>query len=255
MLAVSVVSGRMHRLAGVTAALEIRELRGRPAMEALLACFDEVWQLAPGARPMSTEFLLALGHAGAPVLGAFVGEVMVGASVAVTGVRPDGTTVMHSHMTGVAPGLQHHGVGRQLKWAQRQWAADRGVHHIEWTFDPLVRRNGWFNLNVLGAAAPEYLVDFYGPIDDGINAGDETDRLLAVWPVTEEPMPVKVHVDDVLVPTPPDIVTLRRDDPTEARRWRLRLRRLLKPLLAGGWSVVAMTPDGDYVVREVRERQ
>ncbi len=245
----------MHRLGCVSPALEIRELRGRPAMEALLTCFDEVWQLAPGARPMSTEMLLALEHAGAPVLGAFLGDVMVGASVAVTGVRPDGTTVLHSHMTGVAPGLQHHGVGRQLKWAQRQWAAQRGVLHIEWTFDPLVRRNGWFNLEVLGACAPEYLVDFYGPIADGINAGDETDRLLAVWTVTTTREPVQARSDDVLVPTPRDIVTLRRDDPTEARRWRRELRRLLAPLLADGWAVVAMTPDGDYVVREVHEPQ
>ena len=54
---------------------------------------------------------------------------------------------------------------------------------MTWTFDPLVRRNAHFNLAVLGATVDEYLVDFYGPLPDAVNAGDESDRLLVVWPV------------------------------------------------------------------------
>ena len=46
-----------------------------------------------------------------------------------------------------------------------------------------MRRNAWFNIHVLGAEVHEYLVDFYGPIDDAINAGDESDRLLVAWAV------------------------------------------------------------------------
>ena len=83
---------------------------------------------------------------------------------------------MHSHITGVLPGLQSQGLGRLLKQHQREWALAREVGHITWTFDPLVARNAHFNLRVLGARVTEYLVDHYGPMDDGVNRGDETDR-------------------------------------------------------------------------------
>jgi predicted GNAT superfamily acetyltransferase len=49
-----------------------------------------------------------------------------------------------------------------------------------WTFDPLLRRNAWFNLARLGAVGTEYLVDFYGEITDGVN-DPETDRLAVAW--------------------------------------------------------------------------
>lgn len=239
----------MRRLVIVSVHVEIRALEGLDDMQALLRCFQQVWTLTPEARPLSTELLLALRHAGNPVLGAFHGGDLVGASVGVTGVRPDGATVLHSHMTGVLTGEHHRGVGRRLKWAQRDWARAHGVARIEWTFDPLVRRNGWFNLMVLGATAPEYLVDFYGPIDDGINAGDETDRLLAVWDVTNPTTPVTPEPGDMRVATPPDIVALRRTHPREALAWRQELRRHLTPRLADGWVVVGMTHEGDYLVR------
>ena len=72
-----------------------------------------------------------------------------------------------------------------MKLHQRAWAADHGLAWVTWTFDPLVRRNAWFNIGVLGAEVHEYLVDFYGPIDDSINAGDESDRLLVAWPTSD----------------------------------------------------------------------
>lgn len=243
---------RMHRLVDMSHPLEIRELAGRDDMEALLTCFDRVWDLAPHARPMSTDVLLALVHAGNPVLGAFHGHDMVGASVAMAGVRPDGSAVLHSHMTGVVPALQHMSVGRRLKLAQRDWARAHKVRFIEWTFDPLVRRNGWFNLMVLGATAPEYLIDFYGPLADGINAGDETDRLVAVWEVDAPAVAYTAGSHDVLVPTPEDIVAIRRSDPSMAHRWRLEVRGAMAPRLADGWAVVALTSSGEYVLRPGR---
>ena len=38
-----------------------------------------------------------------------------------------------------------------MKLHQRAWAAASGLTWITWTFDPLVRRNAWFNIEVLGA--------------------------------------------------------------------------------------------------------
>ena len=73
------------------------------------------------------------------------------------------------------------GVGFELKQHQRRWCLERGVKTIEWTTDPLVRRNAYFNLTKLGARASDYLVNFYGAMTDGLNAGEESDRLLISW--------------------------------------------------------------------------
>ncbi len=78
--------------------------------------------------------------------------------------------------------VQHSGAGRAMKLHQRDWAAERDIPWITWTFDPLVRRNAWFNIEVLGAQVSEYLVNFYGPMTDSINAHDESDRLVVAWP-------------------------------------------------------------------------
>ena len=42
---------------------------------------------------------------------------------------------------------------------------------IAWTYDPLIRRNAYFNLVKLGARPVEYLRNFYGVMDDMINGG------------------------------------------------------------------------------------
>lgn len=239
-----------------------------------MAVFAQVWTLPPDGLPVSWELYVGMSHAGNP---AFVarssadGRTM-GASLAVCGVRPDGTAVVHSHMTGVLPGLEHRGVGRALKGAQRAWAIERGVATVEWTFDPLVRRNGWFNLRVLGATADEYLVDAYGPLRDAINAGVESDRLLAVWRVAaaphERPSPspdlpmllevgargapiahdLAAHDLAATVEVPADIVVIRRANPELARRWRLAVRDSLGARMRLGWTVTAMTDDQRYVL-------
>ena len=132
---------------------------------------------------------------------------------------------MHSHITGVLPGLQSHGLGRVLKQHQREWAFARDVGHITWTFDPLVARNAHFNLRVLGARVTEYLVDHYGPMDDGVNRGDETDRVMVSWALAAPPAPTPP--DDRVVASvavPHDIETMRREAPTDAAAWRVRVR-------------------------------
>ena len=94
--------------------------------------------------------LTAIAHSGGYVAGAFDGTRMVGASV---GFLADhhGDQALHSHITGVVDPMRHAGVGRAIKLHQRRWAAERELRSITWTFDPLVRRNAWFNIAVLGA--------------------------------------------------------------------------------------------------------
>jgi predicted GNAT superfamily acetyltransferase len=51
-----------------------------------------------------------------------------------------------------------------------------------------------------------------------------------------------------LIPTPDDIVTLRRTDLNEVARWRGSTRTALTEGLASGSQIVGFTRDGDYVV-------
>ena len=88
---------------------------------------------------------------------------------------------LHSHITGVEPGLNGRHVGFALKLHQRAWALLRGVSEIAWTFDPLVSRNAYFNVVKLGARPAEYLPNFYGTMLDSINGNDDSDRLLVRW--------------------------------------------------------------------------
>ncbi len=144
--------------------------------------FDQIWGSATSV--VGTEMIRAIGHAGGYVAAAYADGQIVGGSLGFLG-RHAGQPSLHSHVTGVLPGVRRTGLGRAMKLHQRAWAAANGLAWVTWTFDPLVRRNAWFNIGVLGAEVHEYLVDFYGPIDDAVNAGDESDRLLVAWAVDD----------------------------------------------------------------------
>ena len=57
---------------------------------------------------------------------------------------------IHSHMLAVKEGYRNRGLGAQLKLAQRSDALERGITHIEWTFDPVEIKNAFLNINKLG---------------------------------------------------------------------------------------------------------
>src|SRR5262249_21679769 len=101
-----------------------------------------------------------------------------GAAVGVSGAPAD--AACYSLVAGVSPGAEGGGIGLALKLAQRAWALGAGAGRMRWTFDPLLRRNAWFNIARLGAVGTEYWVDFYGEVADGVN-DPETDRLAVAW--------------------------------------------------------------------------
>lgn len=228
-------------------ALEIRILETPGEMAALATVFQQVWGTVNPI--VGVELLRAVGHSGGYVAGAFDTGNIVGASLGFL-ARHHGAEALHSHITGILPGVQRSGVGRAMKNHQRAWAAERGIPWITWTFDPLVRRNAWFNIEVLGAHVSEYLVEFYGPMTDSINAQDETDRLLVAWPTDDGvARPTGPEgADTIEVPTPEDIVVLRRTDPSAATRWRHEVRGQLGGLLERGGVVTGFTREGAYVL-------
>jgi predicted GNAT superfamily acetyltransferase len=235
-------------------ALEIRQLETAAEMRAVERVLQQVWGTStPFA---GVELLRAIAHGGGYVAAAYDTGNVVGASFGFL-ARHHGEPALHSHVTGILPGVQHGGVGRAMKTHQRAWAASQGLRWVTWTFDPLVRRNAWFNIEVLGAEVSEYLEDFYGPMTDSVNSNDESDRLLAAWRCDgperrEEPGGGRGGADSdaVRVATPEDIVVLRRTDPAAAQAWRRRLREELGGRLARGGSVAGFTRDGEYLVRD-----
>jgi predicted GNAT superfamily acetyltransferase len=200
---------------------------------------------------VSVEMLAAISHAGGYVAAAFDQDRMVGASVGFL-ARHGGASALHSHVTGVVDSARHAGVGRAIKFHQRGWAAARDIEWITWTFDPLVRRNAWFNIAVLGADVHSYLPDFYGTMTDAINAGDASDRLYVAWRVSaqlpDRPRDGSDVVGAEFVPTPDDVVALRRTDPAEVARWRRRTREALSSALDARRRVLGFTADGNYVI-------
>jgi predicted GNAT superfamily acetyltransferase len=204
----------------------------------------EVWGGDRGGMP--PNLLRAIAHSGNYAVGLYQGERMVGASVAF--FAEPGARSMHSHITGVLPGLQSRGLGRALKQHQREWALAREVGHITWTFDPLVARNAHFNLRVLGTRVTEYLVNHYGPMDDGVNRGDETDRIMVSWALAAPPVPTPA--DDRVVASvavPHDIEAMRQMAGTDAVAWRLRVREGILAQLADGLVIGGFDDERGYL--------
>jgi predicted GNAT superfamily acetyltransferase len=228
--------------------LDIRVLDDPAEMRRVMTMFSQVWGAT--APMVGVELVRAIQHAGGYVAAAYVSEQVVGGSLGFLG-RHAGAPSLHSHITGILPGVRKTGLGREMKLHQRAWAAEHGLTWVTWTFDPLVRRNAWFNLHVLVADVHEYLVNFYGPIDDAINASDESDRLLVAWAVDERDAGASAPPGGApmaVVATPEDIVVLRRTDPAGAAAWRRRVRNELGGPLAAGARVAGFTRDGEYLV-------
>lgn len=230
--------------------IEILGLHSAEHMQGVVEVFQQVW--GSPTELVRLEMLMAIAHAGGYVTAAVdeQGQVL-GASVALLAVH-EGAPALHSHITGILPGVRQTGLGRRMKLHQQAWARERGIDWIVWTYDPLVRRNAWFNIAVLGVEVHDYLESFYGVMTDAINAGDDSDRLLVAWSVATDPEHALLDgsgVDDpLLLPTPEDVVALRRTDPAAVARWRSESRSAWQAALAEGREVLGFSREGDYVL-------
>lgn len=191
-------------------------------------------------------------HIGGLCAGAFAAEELLGLVVGFPTARAQ---VQHSHMLAVHPAWRGTGLARRLKEFQRDWCAARGISEIDWTYDPLRALNAHFNIHRLGAAAHEYLDDFYGEMG-GINAGIPSDRLVALWtpaqppprpphpadlPAANDPAdgtPGGIEADAVRLHIPADLGGLLAYDPAHALVWRIHTRQSFHTLFGQGFRVV-----------------
>jgi predicted GNAT superfamily acetyltransferase len=117
---------------------------------------------------------------GGQVIAAFEGNEMVGFALAIPGAR-NRHAYLHSQMLAVRPQYRDAGLGRRMKFFQREDALQRGFELIEWTFDPLEIKNTYLNIEKLGAIARRYNVNQYGITSSPLQGGLPSDRLIAEW--------------------------------------------------------------------------
>jgi predicted GNAT superfamily acetyltransferase len=207
-------------------------LRSGAQLEAAARLLWDVWGAdteASRTELVSAGMLRSLAHAGNYVAGAYVDGALAGCTVAFFGARDGRVDHLHSDITGVASAGQGRGVGFALKQHQREWALERGLRAITWTFDPLLTRNAHFNLCKLGARVTDYRADFYGELSD---------RLLVEWVLDASAEPggrryaVAGPGSEVISPG----------------AGRLAVRERFLGLLGAGYRVAGLSREGEYVL-------
>ncbi len=171
--------------------IEIRLLRD---IEEIAFC-EDIQKVAWGmddAEVVPAPQMNALYYSGGILAGAFDGQRIIGFIVGFLARHDDANpnpnaraeneeVGIHSHMMAVIPEYQGQGIGRKLKWFQRNWCMAQGYKWVSWTFDPMQAKNARLNLEHFGAVASHYKVNVYGEMRDDLNRGMQSDRLLAWW--------------------------------------------------------------------------
>ncbi len=244
-----------------------------------------VWQMPDWRDAVPANFLSAAHKNGGIVLGAFDDGRLVG--LAFSFVALDDHFVLpllkhHSHMLAVLPECQGRRIGQDLKWRQRELALAQNIHLMTWTYDPLLAPNANLNLTRLGAIARRYIVNAYGEMTDGLNAGLPSDRFEVEWWLDtprvqtrreSPPVPanwealiaegarvVSIEAADagvwsgdyqkVLVEIPRDLGAVKSAAPERALEWRLRTRGVFQRAFAAGYAATdfVIEPRAAYVL-------
>jgi len=232
--------------------IEIRLARTAVDSALIAELFDKVWDVKSMVSP---EIMTASLHNGGYGSVIYIDSKPVGAAFALVGRALPGLIGpnLHSHATGVLPEFVGKGIGEMIKRHQWDWAKENGFDSITWTFDPLVRRNAHFNLVKLGARVLGYHQNFYGELDDGINAGEQSDRVLVRWDVVGVDAPlantfVEPSKTAFVIETPADIEQLRKTDRVQSDGWRARQRAAFESAELNGLQVVGLTQEFSYVL-------
>jgi predicted GNAT superfamily acetyltransferase len=224
---------RSANAAASSAGVTLRALTSTRDADRLIGVMIDTWgehQLLP------VEVIVALAESGNTPWGAFDGDELLGYVLGWAGVDERDGLHVHSHMLAAIPDRRRRGIGYALKLAQRARALEQGISVVRWTFDPLIAPNASFNLSKLGAIADRFARDFYGAMDDALNRGERSDRLIVRWDLERIPGPRDVRAVTT-IEIPEDHLSLRRRDPEEAASWRDRVAEGLEAGLGAGLVV------------------
>ncbi|HEY8563844.1 MAG TPA: hypothetical protein VIL74_25920 [Pyrinomonadaceae bacterium] len=205
---------------------------------------------SPDLEISPVRHLLVARYAGGFTLGAYAGARLVGFVLSLPMFLENLKPAFYSHMTAVDQDFQNSGIGARLKWAQRERSLAVGVDYIKWTYQPVLARNAFFNIERLGATIETYMPNFYGT---GAEANDskiqvmkvDSDRLFADWHLTspktialskgekyEEPGELAKTIE-----IPPDWNTLVVEDTKKAIAEQERIKREFQTAFAEGLIV------------------
>lgn len=252
--------------------ITIRAVDDPASCRAIEQLQQQIWGSQP-EEVVPYHQLLTAAHYGGTLLVAYDGDQMVGFAYGFAGLD-QGRPVLCSHMLGVLPAYRSRQIGYRLKMAQRDEARRAGYDRMIWTFDPLESRNAYLNLHKLGAFAETYSVNHYGDMQDELNRGLPSDRLLADWrfgagehrpqvppgdvqgapvlnpaawddglarPGPVDPAPL-ASSPVVKVAVPGNTAHLRQASPETARAWRFSVREALTTAFAHGYRAVDLVP-------------
>ncbi|MBZ5645031.1 MAG: GNAT family N-acetyltransferase [Acidobacteriia bacterium] len=236
----------------------IRLCHGIEEFEACVQVERNVWQSADVDVVPIPLFVVA-AETGGQVIGAFHENELIGFTMAIAGWR-NRKPFLHSHMTAVLAAYWDRGIGRRLKRFQREDALSRGIQRIEWTFDPLITKNAYFNFMRLGAIARRYLPNAYGITTSPLHAGLPTDRLVAEWHL-RSPRVLRVIAGKRATPAfqkktaritiPSSLEELKGSDPGAAARIQSKIRAEFQHWLGKGYAATAVAPGKsgvDYIL-------
>jgi predicted GNAT superfamily acetyltransferase len=246
-----------------TAEIIIRHCHG---LDEFKECFElqrSVWGKTELDVPL--PLFVVAAETGGQVLGAFDGERMVGFILAIAGIR-DGRPYLHSHMNAVLENYRDRGIGRRLKLFQRDDALSRGIHLVEWTFDPLEVKNAYMNFMRLGAIARRYIPNCYGVTTSPLHGGMPTDRLIAEWRLDSPrvvnllsgvaPPAPQSGAERVEILVPAEMPKLRRESPEVALRIQSDVREKFQHWIAKGYAAMSLETNsegGRYILEPWNE--
>ncbi|WP_216831135.1 hypothetical protein [Alkalihalobacterium elongatum] len=236
--------------------------------------YGDIWGVS---NKVPLHNLITVARHGGVILGAFnKQEKMIGFSYGFPGVNDLNSNIpkiyLCSHILGVIKEYRNLGIGEELKWAQYDYAYKMGYTKILWTFDPLEAINAKLNFHKLGAISNEYIENCYGFINDHLNKGIPTDRLVVDWELKHslvqkrslisskvdareyfEVGKVNGTVDKIewelgnlkeipcnmilKLPVPVNIQKIKQNNTDLARKWRYQFREVMRTLFASGYKI------------------
>lgn len=252
--------------------MDIRRITALADVALVVALQTEVWG---AAETVPTHEVLVHSRTGGLVLGAYGGAGdLIGFAYAFPAWQAGADPWLHSQMVAVRQGARSRGAGFALKVAQRREALAMGYRRITWTYDPLQGPNANLNIARLGAIARHYERDVYGAMQDSLNAGLPSDRVLVEWDldrarvrarldqgsVASDPADLAPSVTplqpgggrwpriaaldlgrgepELRVAIPGDFLAMKAADMGLAADWRAQTRAALEHYFAAGYAVV-----------------
>ena len=249
----------------VLAAITIQPMETIEELEMVKTLEELVWSKEEAVPVNQT---IAAVKNGGFVLGAFIGEELIGFQYSFPGF--DGKRIyLCSHSLAIHPNYRKYGIGEKLKCAQKKLAREKGYDQITWTYDPLETVNAYLNLHKLGAVCSTYLENVYGEMQDSLNAGLPTDRFYVEWetagpinkfvPESDSPHVIQTIEQDgfiipkqsdltlsnelLYVPVPGNFQEMKKQDFSLAAAWRKSTKEVFLHYFNLGWKAVDLVKD------------